>query len=339
MRIIFLPGVAFLTSMILYVLALRLFPRWKLLDFPERYGLTRRPIPYPAGVVAVATFLILLPMLPLTIPQITGIGCAAILLGVTCFVDDRWPLPPSLRLTVHLLTALLLMAFGIRVTAVTNPLPEMIAGGSSIVLDGGWLLAISVVFTIGWILLTINALNWFDGIPGQVSALSTIGFLTIGFLSLSERVQQPPIAILSFVLAAIALSSFLFDMPPPRVLMGDTGAMFFGLMLGILTVISGGKVATAFLVLGVPLIDVLMVILRRIRRGQSLTQGNREDQHLHHRLLNKGWSPRRIILLNVVIGTAFGITALFLDTWQKVGAGGLLLIVMIGLSWYSKKND
>ena len=70
--------------------------------------------------------------------------------------------------------------------------------------------------------------------------------------------------------------------------MGDTGAMFFGLMLGVLTIYTGGKVATAFLVLGVPLIDSVIVGFRRISRGRSPFKGNMQNEHLHHRLLKKG---------------------------------------------------
>jgi len=106
-------------------------------------------------------------------------------------------------------------------------------------------------------------------------------------------------------------------------------------MIGVLTIFSGGKVATAFLVLGVPLIDLLFVVLRRLKRGQSIFHGNAQDQHLHHRLLHKGWSPRQVILFTAVVGTAFGITALFLSTHAKFVATAVLFLLMFGMSQYS----
>jgi UDP-GlcNAc:undecaprenyl-phosphate GlcNAc-1-phosphate transferase len=333
-----LPLIAFLLCVILHAAAQTLFPRWGLLDFPERYGLTRARLPYPTGAIAVLLFLVILPVVqPLNL-QTVALLLGTLLLGVTCFVDDRRRLSPLLRFGLQIATACLLVACGIRIGAVTNPLVEILGmpGDTSLVLDSGWLLALSVLFTIVWLLLTINALNWFDGIPGQVSCITSIGFLTIGFLALSTRVNQPTLALIAFILAGLSVGCLLFDFPPPKVLMGDTGAMFFGLLLGVLTIYSGGKVATAFLVLGVPLIDLVFVIGRRIRRKQPLMKGNALDQHLHHRLLQRGWSPRQVIAFTAVIGTGFGVSALFLSTLGKIVASLLLFGIMIGMSVYSR---
>ncbi len=332
------PLLAFGISVIVHAVALQVFPRVGLLDFPERYGLSRTPIPYPTGILAVAAFLLLLSIRSEFSTENTSLMAGILILATTSFIDDRAPLSPILRFSVQAFVAILLVSGGIRIDAVTNPLPGVLSDASSLVLSSGWALALSAVFTVVWLLFTINALNWFDGIPGQVSMLSVIAFLTIGFLAVSDRVNQPSLALLAFILAGIALGALLFDFPPPKLLMGDTGAMFFGLMIGVLTISSGGKVATAFLVLGVPLIDVLFVIVRRLRSGQAPWKGNATDQHLHHRLLNKGFSPRQVILLTAAIGAAFGITALFLSTGGKVIAGVLLFLVMVGLSWYSEKK-
>jgi UDP-N-acetylmuramyl pentapeptide phosphotransferase/UDP-N-acetylglucosamine-1-phosphate transferase len=333
--LLFFPFVAFCLGAVLHAAALTVFPRWKLLDFPERYGLRRAPIPYPTGLIPLGLFVVFFLILQPATLETTGIVAGILLLGISCFIDDRTPLPPWLRLTLQLGVAIVLVACSVRIEAMTNPFPWWLPG-ETLQLEHGWFLLFSIVFTVGWLLLTVNALNWFDGIAGQVSTLSTIAFLTIGFLSLSTRVNQPGVALLAFVLAGLSLSCLFFDLPPPRLLMGDTGAMFFGLMIGILTIFSGGKVATAFLVLGVPLIDVFLVILRRLRRGQSIARGNSTDQHLHHRLLAKGWSPRQVILCTALIGATFGCTALFLSTRGKIAASMILLIVMAGLSWYSK---
>ncbi|MBI2117928.1 undecaprenyl/decaprenyl-phosphate alpha-N-acetylglucosaminyl 1-phosphate transferase, partial [Candidatus Peregrinibacteria bacterium] len=160
-------------------------------------------------------------------------------------------------------------------------------------------------FTILWLGLAMNALNWFDGIPGQVSSLSSLGFTVIGLLALSARVNQPQVALLAFILAGIAAACLLFDFPftlslskGPLALMGDTGAMFFGLMLAVLTIYAGGKVATAFLAFGVPFTDCLVVIARRIVAGRSPFSSGTQSEHLHHRLLARGWSEQKIISRN-----------------------------------------
>lgn len=344
--VILLPIAAFLVSVIAHVLALRLFPKLHLLDFPHRYGLTRKPIPYPTGILTVVLFLVMTPLLfalPLTMQSGTLVA-AVVALGLLCFTDDRTPLPSALRLGIQVIIGVLLFLGGTRIYSLTNPL-EQLTSIPFLPLDSlslalpffGSVPVWSGVFTIIWLLLTINALNWFDGISGQVSALSTIAFVTIGLLSWSGRVNDPALALVAFTLAGLSLAGLLFDFPPAKVLMGDTGAMFFGLMIGVLTIYSGGKVATAFLVLGVPLFDVLFVIVRRLSRGLSPFHGNASDQHLHHRLLRKGWSPRQVIVLTAGLGSLFGISALFLNTLEKFVAAGVLFGIMLLLSWYSRK--
>ena len=343
--LIWIPLSALSAGILLHVLALRIFPRLKLLDFPKRYGLKRKPIPYPTGILSIGLFLVFLFIFFANNTQAMGVVMGVILLGTVSFLDDRRPLPPILRLITQLLVALIIFLTGTHILSLTNPL-EGIAGMNKVIelnvikfqTPMGVFPLLSMIFTFIWLGLTINALNWFDGIPGQVSTLSTIGFLTIGFLSLSDRVQQPELALIAFILAGISAACFFFDFPPEKVLMGDSGAMFFGLMLGVLTIYSGGKVATAFLVLGVPLIDSVIVSTRRVLSGKAPLNGSSRGEHLHHRLLEKGWSPRKIILLTASLGILFGITALFLSTREKFLSALILLIVILLLHRYSRSK-
>ncbi len=332
---------AFALCLALHALVLWFFPKLGLLDFPERYGLKRARLPYPSGVAAVVAGVIALLFLWTPTTQSLSVVGAAAALGVVCFIDDRVRLPAWVRLVLQLLIGFGLFLAGTRVYSFTNPF-EGFLGGAVIPLDS-WGVTLpfvpfpvpvwSGVFTVLWICLTVNALNWFDGIPGQTSAVSTLAFLTIGLLSASSRVNQPEIALAAFALAAIAFASLLFDFPPPKVVLGDTGVMFFGLMLGVLTIYAGGKVATAFLALGVPLTDAIAVALRRIMAGRSPLQGSQAGEHLHHRLLAAGWSPRQIVLSTAAVGAAFGGTALFLNTTEKFIAGALLVAMVLLVSW------
>ncbi len=335
------PLLAFVMTTLLLSAAVRIFPEWNLLDYPHRYALSRTRLPYPTGIIAVLVFLILFPFLQAFDAHVLGLMVAVILLAIVSFIDDRVPLPAWFRLFVQILSACIIFfsgnCLGSRICSVTNPL-EAFFGGPIIELNGTWPI-VSFMVTVFWLLLTTNALNWFDGIPGQMHTLSCIAFLTIGFLSLSSRVDQPALAIVAFVLAAIAAGSLIFDFPPPRVVPGDTGAMFFGLMLGALTIFSGGKVATAFLVLGIPIVDLLFVTVRRVLSGTSPFRGSMHSEHLHHRLLTRGWKPWMIIALTASVGSLFGITALFMGTVQKFIAALLLFTLMLILSlWAGSKR-
>ena len=327
---------AFLVS-ILLLASLKVFPCLGLLDFPERYGLRRQRLPYPAGVLSVVAFLAAYIFIEPDTYQRLGVMLGVVSLATFSFVDDRTPLPATLRLVVQALIALLLFVTGTRIY--TLMLPTGILKLDSLLLftsSFGPLPVLSAIFTVVWIGLTINALNWFDGIPGQVHLVSAVAFLVLAILSLSSVVDQPRLAAIAMLLAGIAAGSLLFDFPPPRVVAGDTGAMFFGLMLGVFGIYSGGKVATAFLVLGVPLIDVILVTIRRISKGASPFRGSTRGEHLHHRLLAKGWSERRILLLTLGLSSAFGLSALLLGTLQKVVSAFFLFVVMLALSWYSR---
>lgn len=353
------PLLALTASVIAHALALKLFPRIGLLDFPERYGLTRARIPYPAGVVSVGLFVGLSPWILASWSDKQAIGLLAgvILLSLVCFRDDIRRLPPWTRAGIQLLIALILFSTGTRIYSLTNPLDAFMPNVPYIPLDQwtltvpwlGTLPLLSGVFTIVWIGLTVNALNWFDGITGQVSLLAVIGFLTIGFLSIQNgfdgtqdpalRAAQGQVALLSFVLAGIAAGAAVFDFPPGKMLLGDTGAMFFGLMLGVVTIYAGGKVATAFLVLGVPLVDSILVGMQRLASGKSIAQGSMGGEHLHHLLLANGWSKRGVVLLTAGLGTAFGLTALFLNTEGKAIAAAVLVIVMVTIRSFARRHS
>lgn len=329
--------VALALSIALHAFALRAFPRLGLLDFPERYGYTRPRIPYPTGVLCVVIFLLFYTALFADELKEYGVITSIIMLTLTAFIDDRMRLPFWQRLIVQCISFFVVFAAGSQIYTITHPL------GGFIQLDAwnitlpffGTLPVLSGAFTILWLGLTTNALNWFDGIPGQVSALSVVGFLLLGVLAL-ERTEQPEVALLCFVLSGIALGSLCFDCPPARVLMGDTGSMFFGFMLGLVGVYQGGKVATAFVILAIPLFDAMFVTISRIARGTSPFKGGRD--HLHHRLLALGWSARAIVLLTAATSATCGTIALFLSTTGKAIEILILMLLMIALERYASQK-
>ncbi len=338
MIIILLPAFAFVLTLFAHLLALKLFPRWGLLDFPERYQLKRARLPYPTGILCSSVFLLIFLLIVPIGPREIGVVIGIALLMIVNFIDDRTPLPFWLRLLAQVIACGLIFATGSRIYTITNPLGGFLKLDSTVVSTPlfGSLPVLSGIFTIGWLMLTINALNWFDGIPGQVSVISVIGFAMLGLLALL-RTGEPELALIAFVLSGIALGAALFDFPPAKVLMGDSGSMFFGLMLGLLGVYQGGKVATAFLALGIPLIDALFVILSRIARGQSPFRGGHD--HLHHRLLAHGWSARKVVILTAIISTLFGAGALFMSTAQKGIAAIVMVLLLVAMQlWISKKR-
>lgn len=335
MELLVIPLSAFILAVVLHVAVLYVFPRVGLLDFPERYGLRRPRLPYPSGIAAVLAFIAVFVWLEPLDRSALGVLAGIIVLAAFSFLDDRHPLPAGLRFIMQIGITLLIFLSGDctggRICSLTNPL-EGVLGGPILELNGLFPV-LSLIVTCVWLMVTINALNWFDGVPGQVSTLSFLGFLVIGLLSLLRN-GQVGIGMLALSLAAIALVAAWFDVRGPRMILGDTGAMFFGLMLGVLTIYSGGKLATAFLALGFPIIDSVLVVVRRIRAGRSPMHG-KDGEHLHNRLMAIGWPRQAIIGITAAIGTAFGAIALFLNTQGKVLTAIILLAIILGLSRYA----
>lgn len=327
---------AFLSTVILTFGALKLFPKAGLMDRPWKYGLKRKPIPYYGGLIIVLVFLTaVLIFVPLDL-HVLALLTGAILIAGISFYDDLFGLSPKIRLAVQILAGLILVAAGIGIQSISNPI------GPTILLDQ-WKISVTLdqvyqisvlasLFTVVWVVTIINTMNWLDGLNGLPSGVSAIAALTLFLLSIRPGIHydlsaQVPVAMMSIILFACTFGFWLFDFYPAKILMGDTGSMFLGYLIATLAIFSGGKVATAFLVLGFPILDAGWVIIRRIVQGKSPLKG--DLKHLHHRLLEVGLSDRKALILIYTLCAGFGGIAVFLEGISKLYAIIVLLIFMV----------
>jgi UDP-GlcNAc:undecaprenyl-phosphate GlcNAc-1-phosphate transferase len=129
----------------------------------------------------------------------------------------------------------------------------------------------------------------------------------------------------------------VFNFNPARIFLGESGSLFLGFVLGILAVISGGKIATALLVMAVPILDLARVLIVRFISGKKISEGDRE--HLHFRLLDRGLSVRKTVLLMYAISFLFGMTTLILPSGIKLIALIILMLGMVGVGiWLNKEK-
>lgn len=327
---------AFISTLFLVLLALKLFPKWGLMDRPKKYGLKRKPIPYYGGLILILVFVVgTLIFVPLDI-HVIGLLVGAVLIAGISFLDDMFDVNPWIRLFIQFLAALTIVISGIGISSISNPL------GGDIVLDqfnvgfplGDVVIQITLLadlFTIIWIVLIVNTMNFLDGLNGLVSGVAFIAAVTFFALSIGDYniIDQTTVSTLAIIIASSALAFWLFDFHPAKILMGDTGSMFLGFLIAVFAIYSGGKVATAFLVLGFPILDAFWVITRRIVQGKSPMQG--DLKHLHHRLLEVGLTERKALLLIYALCAFFGGSAIFLGTTQKLFlmiAMGILMVIM-----------
>src|SRR2546423_7061599 len=164
----------------------------------------------------------------------------------------------------------------------------------------------AVLLTWFWAAGMMNTVNWIDGMDGLATGVVGIAGLFITIISF--LLQQQSIAVLSAIFTGTVFGFLPHNWNPAKIFMGDSGSMFLGLGLAVLSVMGGAKLALALMVLGVPIIDVAVVIINRIRRGQSPL--HYDKTHLHHRLMATGLSVKQICYLFYGVAFIFGLLAL-----------------------------
>ena len=264
--------------------------------------------------------------------KLAAIWIASLLITVTMLVDDLKGVKALVKLTIQIAAALIIIASGVGIDFLSNPfgqpfdlntvyLPLHIFGNTY------HFSLISDIFSLFWIVGMMNVINFIDGIDGLAGGISTIAAFTIFLLSIS--IGQPSVANLALILVASTLGFLIWNFYPAKIFMGDTGSMFLGLMLGILPLISGGKLATAFLVLGFVIIDGLIVAGSRIIRHQNPFT-TPDKTHLHHRFLAAGFSVPQAVLSLYAIAILFAWVALRATPKEKLFAS-ILLVIIVGL--------
>jgi UDP-GlcNAc:undecaprenyl-phosphate/decaprenyl-phosphate GlcNAc-1-phosphate transferase len=233
-----------------------------------------------------------------------GIIAASFFILIFGIHDDFLELDWKTQFLFQVSVAILIFILGTRVEFITNPF------GGMLFLNTGKYLIPGVIFVIFWFVLMINSMNWIDGIDGLSGGVALIGALTIFFLSLKPEVNQPPVGIISMALSGAILGFLIFNFYPSKIFAGTSGSMFMGFMLGALAIFAGTKIATALLIMSVPVIDAFWVIGERIKSGSSIFKSDR--RHIHHKLMELGWSSRKIALL--FYGTTICIAAVAVNT-------------------------
>jgi len=248
-----------------------------------------------------------------------GFLLGGLILMMGGFLDDKFNLPPKFAIVAPVLAALTAIGFGVEVEKLTNP-----AGG--ILELEPWQ---SDVLVFVWLLIVMYTTKFLDGLDGLATGVSTIGSAMILGLSLTVAYFQPDVALLSTIAVGAMLGFLVWNFHPAKIFLGEGGSTFVGYVVGTLAVISGGKLATAMLVIAIPFLDVVWVVIRRWRAGgwKNIFKGDRK--HLHHRLLDRGWGQRKIVLAYGAVATVFGGAALVLQSREKLIAFGVLGVLMV----------
>lgn len=248
-----------------------------------------------------------------------GIFLASSIIIITGVIDDwidikPWAKSIGIILAAHIVYQIGEVSFATNIFAFLNS--ENITVGS-------------YFLTIIWIYFVTNAINLLDGIDGLASSVSIVSLIAMVLITVnfSLNLQIDFVMMLLFLIAAI-MGFWFFNWPPAKIMLGDTGALFIGFMYATLTV-SNLKNATIYsfifpvLLYAVPLFDTLFAFARRLVQGSPVTQGDQD--HVHHRLLRKGWSEKQINGLMVLLTSIFSLLAYFLQAFPQYRIEVLLM--------------
>ncbi len=294
-------------------------------------------------VVGLASALDILVQNKLQPLQITGFLVGLLILLVGGLIDDRKPLSPGVQILFPIAAALVVMMTGTSIPLVSDPLSRN--GLSLVWWSQKWPLGtISLpadLITFAWIMVATYTTKILDGLDGLVDGLAVIGAGLVAALSLSPAYFQPAVAILSGAVGGSFLGFLPHNKFPAKQYLGEAGALMAGFSLGVLAILSSAKIAIALAVLAIPIADLILVVIGRIRRGVPWYKG--DNTHLHFRLLQAGLPHRTAVLLLWGVSLCAGIIALSLQTRGKIFLV-VTLIVLAALGSYAaglkaKKNN
>ena len=326
-----------LLSAALTPLAKKAAERFQILDIPNSpRKIQKQPIALLGGTSIFAAFALTLGfylwlgrpdfnVVPLKF--FSGILSGGLILMIGGVLDDKYNLPPKILWLFPGLASLCVVVSGIGVgiTSLSNPFGTPVNIGYVL-----WGLPLSGVIMWLWMMGMIFTTKFLDGLDGLCAGIALIGGVTLFALSLTDHINQPITASLAIIFAGAVAGFLLHNFHPASIFLGEAGSTFLGFMLGVLAIILGGKIATALLVMGIPILDVAWAIIRRLWYGQSPFKADKS--HLHHRLLDIGLSQKQSVLVLYGISAVFGFTAVFLQSMGKLIALGVLFGVMLILA-------
>ncbi len=329
---------AFAATTILTPISLIFLKKFGIYDDPVKHKhpgiIHKKPIPrgggipFFLGIFIAAVFFV--PFTKITIALFVA-GFLALAIGT---VDDKLDVSPYLRFFVNILTAAIVVGSGVGIPFTTSPFGGIFEFGKlqlTFSLFGPHtVILLSDILALIWIVWVMNMLNWSKGVDGQMPGIVAISAAVIGFLSLRFPLTEPNTLIsstIAFAITGSALGFLIYNFYPAKIFPGyGTTAVY--LLLSTVSILSGAKLATAILVMGVPMIDGIFTICRRVLTGHSPMWHDRK--HLHHILLRLGLSQRYIALFYWMISAILGSLSLYLDSQGKLFALIMLAVVVFG---------
>ncbi len=337
--------VAFLLAMGLTMVVRRFALANGIVDKPAPRKIHEQPTALLGGVGIYLAFALVAIALLLTgaitgdiaTKHVIGLLLGGLWLVIGGVLDDRYNFSPKKQIIWPILATLTIIASGIGIESISNPF-----GGQwflkQIDITVFWMSGIpykitllSDVFTVCWLLGVMYATKFFDGMDGLVSGITVIGAIVVFGVSLSAKINQPETALLALLVAACFAGFLVFNFNPASIFLGESGSTLAGFFLATLAIISESKVITTLVVMSLPILDLFWVIVRRvIIERVPATRGDRK--HIHHRLLDSGFSQRKAVFVLYAWAAVCGMFALL---YQGQSQWYVLFAAIVALSLFA----
>jgi UDP-N-acetylmuramyl pentapeptide phosphotransferase/UDP-N-acetylglucosamine-1-phosphate transferase len=291
--------------------------RLHVLDHPNDRSLHTRPTPRTGGVAIFAALSVAVGLWGLgngLTLSLYALGAGSGLVAALSFLDDRNGLPVSVRLSGHLVAAVLLVIGGL-----------FLPGFSLLGLAWYWPEWLGILISLLFLVWMINLYNFMDGMDGFAAGMAVIGFGT--FALLGYLTGNPVFLTLNLIIVSAAAGFLLFNFPPARIFMGDTGSSLLGLLAGGLSIYGVREGVfpfwVALLVFSPFIVDATVTLLRRLGHGERVWQAHRS--HYYQRLVQSGWGHKKTVLFEYVLMLACGLSALLAMQLNLPGQVALIL--------------
>lgn len=289
---------------VLTPVVMRLAKKIGAIDVPlDNRRMHTHPVPRLGGLAIIGSFLVTTLIILRGNQVLMQIWPGAIIIGILGVVDDKYRLPAWPKFLVQCVAAALAVAQGAQIDHISGIQMFGIHRFSLGVLD--------IPITILWIVGITNAVNLIDGLDGLADGVSTIASMSIFLIALLRN--EPIIAVLAAALAGSCVGLLPYNRNPAKIFMGDTGATFLGFTLSIISIEGLFKFYTAisfavpFLILGIPILDTFLAIIRRLLEGKSPFTADRN--HLHHQLIDMGFNQKQSVAVLYSVSAVLGIVA------------------------------
>lgn len=337
---------AFITAFVITPYTIRLAQKVGAVDYPNDRRINKKPMPRLGGLAVIAGFMVSAIYLIITMSiekkvnfaeeglnrKLMGCLLGAIILGITCYIDDVKDIKPLVKLAGQVIAAIVVVSSGVLIDNFTIPFKE-----NNVMLNE----VFSFVLTVGWIVGITNAINLIDGLDGLSSGITLISCISL--LIIFALNESPLIAIILITALAGAIVGFLpYNFNPAKTFIGDVGSNFMGFAIAVISILGVAKTYTAIviiapiIVLALPIFDTLWAIVRRIVKTKSIKGVFKADKgHLHHRLMAKGYTQKQAVLILYGITATLGMVAIILldsGIWKALSFA-LLVVVFVALGY------